>query len=123
MDVTKSFATFIVTPMNFYVTQHSLDQLHLIQSVVMSCSDMKEKVVNESATGFFGKKCPFCKESQWEVNQKHQPLISCTIESYEDSMKNIISKQTNHQKWLQLLMTSPLPMLLLAFLVTCTTTY
>ena len=34
-----------------------------------------------------------------------------------------VCKQTHHQIWLHLLMTSPLPELLLAFLVTCTTTY
>ena len=34
-----------------------------------------------------------------------------------------VCKQTRHQTWLQLFTTSPLPMLLLTFLVTCTTTY
>ena len=85
MDVTKCFATFIVTPKIVYVTQHSPSPKcsHILQS------DMKETVVNESATGVFEKKCPICKESQWKVNQKQQPLIPCTIESCEDSMNMI----------------------------------
>ena len=51
---------------------------------------MNETVVNKSATGVFENKCPFYKESQKKVNQKQQPLISCTLEPCEDSMKNII---------------------------------
>ena len=60
-------------------------------------SDMKETVVNESSTRGFEKKCPFCKKSQWKVNQKQQPLIYCTIESCADSMKNIITNSDDQK--------------------------
>ena len=98
MNVTKCFATFIVTPKDLlcYTAQPEPTASdpkcsHILQS------DMKETVVNESATWVFEKKCPFCKESQWKVNQKHQPLISCTIESCEDSMKNIITNSDDQK--------------------------
>ena len=84
MSVTQCLAGFIAIPKDIYVTKHSLKQLHRIQS------DVKETVVNKITTGVFEKKCPFCKESQRKVNKKEQPLISCTLESCEDFMKNII---------------------------------
>ena len=58
---------------------------------------MKETAVNKSTTGVFEKKCLFCKKSQRKVKQKQQPLISCTLDSCEDFMKNIII-QSEDQK-------------------------
>ena len=46
---------------------------------------------------FFLKKCPFCKESQWKVNQKQQLLICCTHESCADSIKNIITNSDDQK--------------------------
>ena len=37
MEVTKYIAAFIAIHKDFYVTQHNLNQLHMIQSVVISC--------------------------------------------------------------------------------------
>ena len=98
MDVTKCFVTFIVTPKDLlcYTAQPERAASdpkcsHILQS------DMKETVVNESATGLFENKSPFCKEIQWKVNQKQKPLISCTIESCEDSMKNIIANSDDQK--------------------------
>ena len=47
--------------------------------------------------GLFENKCPFCKKSQWKVNQKHRPLIYCTIESCVDSIKNIITNSDDQK--------------------------
>ena len=58
MEVTKCFAAFIGISKDLYVTQYILNQLHLIQSVIISC-DIKETIVNKSTTQLFEKKCPF----------------------------------------------------------------
>ena len=58
---------------------------------------MKEMVVNKSTNGVFEKKFPFCKKSQRKVNKKQQPLISCTLGSSEDFMKNIITNSDDEK--------------------------
>ena len=62
---------------------------HILQS------DMEETVVN--LPFFFNKKCPFCEESQRKVNKKQQPLISCTLESCADFIKNIITNSDDQK--------------------------
>ena len=98
MDVTKCFATFIVTLEDLlcYTAQPKPAASdpkcsHILQS------DMKETVVNESATGVLEKKCPLLQREPMESESKQQPLISCTIESCEDSMKNIITNSDDQK--------------------------
>ena len=62
---------------------------HILQS------DMRETLVNKST--IFLKKWPFCTESQRKVNKKQNPLISCTFESCEDFMKNIITNSDDEK--------------------------
>ena len=98
MEATKCIAAFIAIhkdslcytaqpePTAYEPTWNS----HILQS------DMKESLVNKSTTVFF-KKWPFCTESQRKVNKKQNPLISCTLESCEDFMKNIITNSDDHK--------------------------
>ena len=96
MEITKCFAAFIGIPKDLLCytaqpepTASDLKCSHILQS------DEMETVVNKSTARVFGKKCPLCKESQRDVNQKQKPLISGTIESCKDFMKNIITNSDN----------------------------